>query len=876
MLPVPESKIVVPALPDPFVQRPRLLAVLDGVDPSSERVTLVCAPRGYGRTTLLAHWARVTSTTGPGVAWVNLDRGDDDPRRLWTGILAALTAHPALPPGNPLHELALAATSATGSAGPAFVADLIDALDGLPVRIPLVLHDVHELVAPAALGSLEAMVAARPAGLRVVLSSHLDPPLSLGTLRSEGRLDEIRADRLRFSPGEAGAVLHELGVRLTAAQTRMVHARTAGWPTGVRLAGAVLRAGSDPDAFLARFAADPRPVADFLVGDVLASLPDGDRELLTAAGTDDPVAAGLVAALTGRSDARAALDRLARHTGLLTPVSGPAGRYQVDPLVAAHLRAEREPGPQAAADRHGRAARWWAGENDAVAALQHAARAGDSALLTEFVHRFAGTLLVTGEHAVLRDALSRLHERSAPEDPWLALCSALVHLEAGNAVKAQADVHRVGGLWPAEPEPELVILRSVTELFAVASAAELTAVSSTPAPGRYERGTPEWAALALVGTGGAGLLVHADRAAATAALQEALELARRYRFSYLEMQCLALLGGVAGVAGDYRAMAVAAEGALATAATGGWDGSLWSTASRWMLAYAALLRSEPASARDIAAQALIDRATLRPMRMTFALRVVHGAAMFDTGSRHRGLQEMQQARRDLGAASLTGEQAAALAVLEHRAALALGRSDAARAVVDWLTDRSGPPGEVLLMQAWADLSAGRYDAARSAVGALLDGSVLAVLPHTVVEALLVEATAGVTRGEVYRARHALGTALSLGAPLDVVRPFAMAEPPARALLGHQLGRGRTAEPFAARALAAGRSVHRRRTGPLSAAELAMIELLQSPLSVEQIAAELGIRDTEEAHGMIRTIYHKLGASSRRTAVSTALECNLLR
>jgi LuxR family transcriptional regulator, maltose regulon positive regulatory protein len=875
MLPMPESKIAVPAVPDLLVQRPRLLAALDRDDPSGERVTLVCAPRGYGRTTLLAHWARVTSATGPGVAWVTLDRGDDDPRRLWTGILAALTAHPAIPPGSPLHELARAPISATESAGPAFVADVLDALDGLPVRVPLVLHDVHELVAPAALRALEAIVAARPAGLRVVLSSRLDPPLSLGTLRSAGRLDELRADRLRFSPDEAGAVLHAEGVRLSPAQTWEVHARTAGWPTGVRLAGAVLRAGADPDAFLVRFVADPGPVADFLVGEVLASLPDGDRELLTAAGTDDPLAAGLVAALTGWSDARAALDRLARDTGLVTPVREHADRYRVDPLLAAYLHAERGHRPPAA-DRHGRAARWWAGENDAVGALQHAARAGDDALLTEFVHRFAGTLLVTGEHDALRDALSRLHERAAADDPWLALCSALTHIEAGDAAKTQADLHRVGSLWPAEPEPELVILRSVTELFAAASAADLTAVPSAPARGRHEPDAPEWAALALVGAGGAGLLVHSDRVAATAALQEALGLARRYHFSYLEMQCLALLGGVAGVAGDYRAMTTAAEGAVATAVGGGWDGSLWSTAGRWMLAYAALLRSEPAVARDIAAQALLHQGTARQARMTFALHVVHGAALFDLGSRHRGLQEMQQARTDLGTVSLTGEQAAALAVLEHRAALALGRPDAARAVVDWLTDRSGPLGEVLLMRAWADLAAGRDDAAHSAVGALLDGSVPALLPHTVIEALLVETTAGVTGGAVYRARHALGTALSLGAPLDVVRPFAMAEPPARALLGRQLGRGGTAEPFAARALAAGRTAHRRRTGPLSDDELAMIELLPSPLSVEQIAAELGIRNTEEAHGMIRTIYHKLGVSSRRTAVSTAFERNLLR
>jgi LuxR family transcriptional regulator, maltose regulon positive regulatory protein len=181
MLQIPESKIAVPALPDPFVPRRELLAALVGDDPADERVTLVCAPGGYGKTALLAHWALASGTAGPGLAWVNLDRGDNDPRRLWTGILAALTAHPAVPRDGPLHELARAAASVEDSAGPTFVADLRDALDALPQRIPLILHDVHELAARAVLRGLRTIVAARPLGLRLVLSSRLDPPLSLGT-----------------------------------------------------------------------------------------------------------------------------------------------------------------------------------------------------------------------------------------------------------------------------------------------------------------------------------------------------------------------------------------------------------------------------------------------------------------------------------------------------------------------------------------------------------------------------------------------------------------------------------------------------------------------------------------------------------------------
>jgi LuxR family maltose regulon positive regulatory protein len=295
-----------------------------------------------------------------------------------------------------------------------------------------------------------------------------------------------------------------------------------------------------------------------------------------------------------------------------------------------------------------------------------------------------------------------------------------------------------------------------------------------------------------------------------------------------------------------------------------------------MSAYAALQRSEPIEARDIAAQALRHVGTARKARMTLALRVLHGAALFDCGSRHRGLQEMQEARTDLGAVSLAGEQAAVLALLEHRAALALGRPDLASVVAGWLAERSEAAGELLLMRAWEALSTSHDEAARSAVRPLLDGSVTGLLPHTVVEALLVETTAGVTAGEVHEARRVLRTALSLGMPLDVVRPFAMAEPPARALLAHELGRGRTAEPFAARALAAGRCAHRRRTTALTDTELAMIELLPSPRSIEQIAVELGIRSGKEAQAMIRTVYHKLGASSRRTAVAAAFERRLLR
>jgi LuxR family maltose regulon positive regulatory protein len=870
MVPTADVSRSVPGLPEPFVPRPRLLAALD--DAGSDRVMLVCAPAGFGKTALLAHWTRSAETAGSAVVWADVHRAADEPSRFWLTVLRAMRACRVVPADSELHELCRVAPASWAT--PGFVTDLIGALDALPARITLVLHDVHELVAPATLKGLESLLFARSAGLRLLVCSRSDPPLSLGRLRSAGRLREIRADQLRFTVDEAGALLRRSGVRLSPSQVSEAHGRTRGWPEGVRLSGAALRGGADPHEFLHRLATNTRPLATFLVGELLATLPSADREALSAISIGGPVPAELAAALTGRPDAGPLLNRLARDTGLVVPVRAPAAPFSVHPLVAALLRAEHSRRTEEHGELHARAARWWMAHGDPVAATAQAVRAADEGLLVELVHRCAAALLVTGYHLELRRALSEVGERAVAGDPWLTLCSALLRIENGDATGAEADLRRTGELFPAEPDPRLAVLRSIAELFDSASAADLAA---DPHPLDEEQSgfdDPAWNALALVSAGGRAFLADAAPVAASAAFKDALELARRHGFHYLEMQCLSLLAGVAGVAGNYRAMTAAATGALGAAAARGWDRSPWSAAARWMLAYSALMRAQPAEARRYASEGLQRGGTALRPRLVFALRAVHGAALFDSGRRHEGLQQMQQARADLGGVPLSAEQAAALAVLEHHAAVVLGRPDDARAVVDWLSDRIGRPGEVLLMQAWEKLSVGRSNAARADVEPILAGTVPSVLPHTLVEALLVAASVDVSDGQVHTARNALRAALSSGASLEVVRPFALAEAEARELLGTHVTRSSSTEPFAVRALAAGRS-YERPTAHLDAAERHVIALLSSPLSVEQIARELVI-PIAETHARLRMIYRKLGVSSRRTAVTAALERGILR
>ena len=311
---VPQAKIAVPQVPPEMVGRAGLRADLDTAGGAD--VTLVCAPPGYGKTMLLADWAHTStgSDTGSDTAWVSLDPDDNDPKRLWTSVVAALAACPSVPPGSRLH----APWTWRPGTQPEFLAELTDTVQQLPRPVRLILDDVHELVDPVALHGLHTLLRNRPTGFQLVLSSRFDPPLSLPRLRLTGRLYELRADRLRFSPTETATLLERSGLNLTPTQIDTLHQRTGGWAAGLRLAALALTRTTDRDDV-------PRPV--LRQRQLGRRLPDRrdplraarrHREFLRVISISDPVPARLAAKLTGREDAGSLLDHLAHHTSLLT------------------------------------------------------------------------------------------------------------------------------------------------------------------------------------------------------------------------------------------------------------------------------------------------------------------------------------------------------------------------------------------------------------------------------------------------------------------------------------------------------------------------------------------------------------------------------
>jgi len=849
-------------LPPEFVTRPALLAALDRGEDSS--VTLVCAPPGYGKTLLLADWLGRSDLP---YAWVPLDDEDDDPRRLWSSVLTALRACPQVPRSSALHSLVVPRTRV----GADFFIDLVEALVALPERVRLVLDDVHRLRSPEALHGLKLLLRHRPSPVHLVLASRIDPALPLARLRLESRLCELRTEQLRFSAKETVALADRCGLSLTGSQAAVLHARTDGWVAGIRLAALPLREHPDPDRFLAAFSGDERPVADYLVSEVFSHVSAEESELLRRVSVSDPLPTPLAVELSGRADAADLLSRLEHSTGLVV-ASGPhRTEFRMQELMRSYLTADLyRHGPAAAGDLHRQAARWWAAQDRPLEALRHAAQAGDRPLLRALLHRWAAELVARGEHLELRRALAAAEGDSAA-DAWLPLISAHLYLATGDRPAAQVAVRRAWNLDAAPDDTDLAAFRTATS--------QLADMTGPTRPHDPPPGDAALTALTFVGrtaaeVGPARTTVPVATAAVLADLESALALAQDRHLGLLEVQCLCLIGAAASVDGHHARAASAAAAALSAAAAQGWQDSTWATRAQAILAHASVARAEPSRALDAVRAGLRSPPAEQDAVVRFALRSAGGGALFDLGDRQSGLLELQQAHAELGATPVPVQLAMAAALLEHRAALLLGSSTAAGTSMSRLAARGDAEGEVLLMRAWTAAAAGSASGARASVAPLLDGSLRPGLPSTLVEAWLVEVWGALRVNDRPAARAALQKALGRAAPLDLLRPFALAGPGLRILLVDQLGGVRDPTDFAFRCLAARRQVDQPPALQLSSREQDVLGHLVSLSNLGEIADDLAVSvNTVKSH--VRAIYGKLGVNTRRTAVLTALERGLL-
>jgi LuxR family maltose regulon positive regulatory protein len=481
---------------------------------------------------------------------------------------------------------------------------------------------------------------------------------------------------------------------------------------------------------------------------------------------------------------------------------------------------------------------------------------------------------MSGEDGVLSDALSSVRQEGST-DVWLALVAALLHLDAAETDEASHDLARANAAWPKDAAPALVVLRRIIELRLARLVGDLTtALQAAAGISRLQVDEPELRALALVEQGTAQL--HGpDRQTAHHNVELALGLAGRRGWDRITLRCLLALAAMAGWDGDYAGMRRLADDAVSLATTRGWETSAWCSSAYVMRAYSALLRLEPAEAARQAQLATDSAGESAESRRLLAVGMIRGSSLYDSGDRMNGLREMQNARAEHGRGPLMPEQCAALAVLEYRAALSLGRAVAARTVLGWAATQIRFSGDLRLMRAWGHLLAGHARTSRRMLRPLLDGQIPLLARVNEVEVWLLEASLALASDERTTARRALATALRIAAAAEVVRPFALAESAVRDLLASQLGSFGAEEPFAERVLGTVSAlVADRARLDLTERELTVLQQLPSLRSLEEIATELNVSlNTVKTH--VRAIYAKLGVGSRRNAVLAARHHGIL-
>ena len=293
--PLLETKLYVPGRRRGLVARPRLAERLNRG--AEAKLTLVSAPAGFGKTTLLAECLAAAPAHERSVAWLSLDPSDNDPTVFWVYLIAALqTVAPELNPGA-------GALALLQSPGPppieTVLATLLNELSALPQEVVLVLDDYHVIDARDIQTGMSFLLDHLPPRLHLVIASRADPPLPLARLRARGELVEVRAADLRFLPDEAAAYLNEvMGLDLTARDVAALEGRTEGWIAALQLAALSMQGRDDPAGFIAGFAGDDRYIVDYLVEEVFQRQPEQVRTFLLETSILDRLTGPLCDAVT--------------------------------------------------------------------------------------------------------------------------------------------------------------------------------------------------------------------------------------------------------------------------------------------------------------------------------------------------------------------------------------------------------------------------------------------------------------------------------------------------------------------------------------------------------------------------------------------------
>jgi LuxR family maltose regulon positive regulatory protein len=869
---------------------------------------VVAAPAGFGKTVLLADWI---GQEGRPAAWLSLDPADNDPARFWRHVAAALDQ---VRPGIARRLIPMLGPPAprdfTG-----LVAALINELAAQPAddEIVAVLDDYHLIGSEPVHRSLAFLLEHRPPGLCVVLATRSDPPLPLARLRARGELTELRAAQLRFTVGEAAALLrHATENRLSPAAVAALTNRTEGWAAGLHLAALSLRGHPDAASFVAAFSGSHRFILDYLAEEVLDQQPQHARAFLLETSVLDRLSGGLCEAVTGRADSQAMLEELERGGLFLTPLDDTRAWWRYHQLFAdllgARLRREQ---PGKLPGLHRGAGAWCESHGLVDEAIRHAFAAGDAGWAARLIERHFDLQLRRG--ATVDQWMTGLQEDLLRSRPRLRLIQAVSALmagrvdEAGPLLTSAERALEAGGDEPIEPSIGQAASRVANVPASVAlvhaelarrhgDAAGMNAFARQ-ARSRLSDGDDalrlqvDW--YLAVADWMRGRLVEAE-----GALTEVFGGQQAAGERYLAVRAACDLGEVRQAQGHLDAALGGYEQALQIATEAG---RLLPPAGMPLLGIAEVLYEQ--DDLDTAAQRAAEGIALcrqlayaQPLATGLAISARIRQAQGDLTGALETMAEAGQVAASLGAASLLNP------VPAQQARLLLAHGDV-RAVARWVDERGVSADDEPSYAAEAEhLVLARLLLARQRPGEALAmlsrwhaAAVSADRTGSIVQLGVMLSLAQAANGDAGRGLESLAAALSLACPRGYVRVFADEGAPLAALAERlavalqarpdassglprdclapvlaALRRGPVAPPVPAATRAGARGL----IEPLTARELEVLRLLAAGKSNQRIAGDLVVTlDTVKKH--VSHILAKLGAANRAEAVARAHKLGLV-
>ncbi len=518
--PMLETKLRPPARRPGLVARPELLARLDAE--GARRLTLVTAPAGWGKTTLVGDWLAARARGGAG--WVALDPADNDPARFWRYVAEALRRA-----GAPVEEQAVGALAGTGETAEAGLSALINAVAQAPEPAVLALDDYHLIADDAIHGAVGYLCANAPDTLRLVMTSRSEPPIGVARLRARGDLAELRAADLRFSEREAGALLADAaGLSLEPEEVARLRQRTEGWAAGLYLAGLSLRGRGDASEFIADFAGDDRLVVDYLADEVLEGLPADLRAFLLRTSVLGRLTGPLCDAVAGTSGSARVLAELESSNLFLVPLDNRREWYRYHHLFGELLQHELAlSAPDEVAALHRRAAAWHLAEGSVDDAVVHSVAAGEIAQAADLIAESWSDHLRRGWTATTQRWLGMLPPEIVRADVRLCLAHAWLAVNLGLPEDAARWLDAAEAA-PRRDDPQLaesrIAARSLERLLAGDAPAALTL--GREALAATEGDETWWRAAACLA---AGIALHAMDMMEEAhpVLEECAEVGRR-------------------------------------------------------------------------------------------------------------------------------------------------------------------------------------------------------------------------------------------------------------------------------------------------------------------------------------------------------------